>query len=82
MNVELSNQLPCALVKIINREFQEKFNATNKHRCVDFSSDDKAMHAVVRVAVILQVNAFARLRIFELGSLINPRMPTNDQRFF
>ena len=38
----------------------------------------KAMHAVVSVAVIVQVNAFARLRVFELGSLIKLSTPTND----
>ena len=38
----------------------------------------KAMHAVARVAVILQVNAFARLRVFESGSLIKVSKPTND----
>jgi hypothetical protein len=38
----------------------------------------KAMHAAVSVAVILRVNAFARLRIFELGCLINLSTPTND----
>tara|TARA_B100001093_G_scaffold278269_1_gene265987 strand:+ start:589 stop:882 length:294 start_codon:yes stop_codon:yes gene_type:complete len=42
MILKLPNQLPRSFVKIVNSEFQEKFNAANKHRGVDFSSDEKS----------------------------------------
>jgi len=42
MILELPNQLPGSFVKIVNSEFQEKFNAANKHRGVDFSGNEKS----------------------------------------
>ena len=42
----------------------------------------KAMQAVVSVAAILQVSAFARLRVFEFGCLTEFRTLTGDYRFF
>ena len=40
--LKLPNQLPRSFVKIVNSEFQEKFNAANKHRGVDFSGNEKS----------------------------------------
>ena len=67
--------------EIVNGEFQENSMPPISIAVSISPVIRKAMHAVVSVAVILQVNAFARLRVFELGSRLCSASPLTMSAF-